>query len=331
MLTEEEFMVRRTNGRPTWLFVFAVVAALAFAMPALAQSTGMVKGIVSDDKGQPVGDARVTIEMQGGTGRRFETKTNNKGEFIQIGLQSGAYRVSAEKDKLGSAPATVNVRVNTTQEANLVLGVASAAASKDALARTAELKKLFEEGVALSGAGNHDQAIEKFTAAAAISPTCTDCYNNIGFSHSQKKEWDQAEAAYKKSTEVKPDDAAAYNGLATVYNAQRKFDLAAEASTKATQLSGVIGAAGGSAGNADALYNQGVILFNGGKAAEAKPIFESAVAANPNHAEAHYMLGMTLVGSDPPKAVPEFEAYLKLAPDGPNAAMAKQFVDALKK
>lgn len=324
-------MVRRTNGRPTWLSVFAVLAALACAMPALAQSTGMVKGIVSDDKGQPVEGARVTIEMTGGTGRRFETKTNGKGEFIQIGLNSGAYQVSAEKDKLASAPATVNVRVSTTQETNLVLGVASASASKEALASAAELKKAFEEGVAASGAGNHDQAIERFTAATAISPACYDCYNNIGFSHSQKKEWEQAEAAYKKSTEVKPDDAAAYNGLATVYNAQRKFDLAAEASAKASELSGVIGAAGGAAGNADALYNQGVILFNGGKAAEAKPIFESAVAANPNHAEAHYMLGMTLVGVDPAKAVPEFESYLKLAPTGPNATMAKQFVDALKK
>ena len=324
-------MVRRTNGRPAWLTVFAVLAALACAMPAMAQSTGMVKGVVTDDKGQPVEDAKVTIEMTGGTGRRFETKTNKKGEYIQIGLNSGAYKVSAEKDKLGSAPANVNVRVNSAQETNLVLGVASAAASKEALAKTAELKKVFDEGVALSGAGNHDQAIEKFTAAAALSPSCYDCYNNIGYSYSQKKEWDKAETAYKKSTELKADDAAALNGLATVYNAQRKFDLAAEASAKASQLAGVIGAAGGSAGNADALYNQGVILFNGGKAAEAKPIFESAVAANPNHAEAHYMLGMSLVGTDPAKAVPEFESYLKLAPTGPNAAMAKQFVDALKK
>jgi tetratricopeptide (TPR) repeat protein len=324
-------MVRRTNGRPNWLTVFAVLAALACALPASAQSTGMVKGVVTDDKGQPVEGARVTIEMTGGTGRRFETKTNRRGEFIQIGLSSGAYRVTAEKEKLASAPADVNVRVNTTQETNLVLGVASAASSKEALAKTAELKKFFEEGVNFSSAGNHDAAIERFTAAATASPTCHDCYNNIGFSHSQKKEWDKAETAYKKSIEIKPDDASAYNGLATVYNAQRKFDLAAEASAKASQLSGVAGAAGGSVGNADALYNQGVILFNGGKSAEAQPIFASAVQANPNHAEAHYMLGMTLVGTDPAKAVPEFETYLKLAPTGPNAAMAKQFVDALKK
>src|SRR3954469_25046046 len=325
-------MVRRINGRPTWLLALAMFIGLACAMPALAQSTGMVKGVVSDDKGQPVENAKVTIEMTGGTGRRFETKTNKKGEYIQIGLNSGAYKVTAEKEKLASQPATVNVRVNSSQETNLVLGVASAASSKEALAKTAELKKTFDEGGALSGAGNHDQAIEKFTAAAALSPSCYDCYNNIGFSYSQKKEWDKAEAAYKKATELKADDAAAYNGLATVYNAQRKFDLAAEASAKAAQLAGNLSATGGASGNADALYNQGVILWNSGKIPDAKKAFEGAVQANPNHAEAHYQLGMALVNEgNLSGAATEFDSYLKLAPEGPNAATAKSLLAQLKK
>src|SRR4029450_9617686 len=138
---------------------FAMFLGLAIAMPALAQSTGMVKGVVKDDKGQPVDGAKVTIEMTGGTGRRFESKSNKKGEFIQIGLNSGAYKVTAEKDKLGSAPVTVNVRVNQTAEANLVLGIASAAASKDAAAKLTDLKKVFDEGVVLSSAGKHSEAV----------------------------------------------------------------------------------------------------------------------------------------------------------------------------
>ena len=64
-------MVRRMNGQPTWLLAFAMILGLAIAMPALAQSTGMVKGVVKDDKGQPVDGAKVTIEMSGGTGRRY--------------------------------------------------------------------------------------------------------------------------------------------------------------------------------------------------------------------------------------------------------------------
>src|SRR3954465_9978855 len=158
-ISRRNSMVRQVNGRPTWLLMFAVFAALAIAIPAAAQSTGMVKGVVVDDKGQPVEGAKVTIEMTPGTGRRFETKTNKKGEFVQIGLNSGAYKVTAEKEKLASAPATVNARVNQTAETELVLGVASAAATKEGVEKAATLKKTFEEGVALSQAGKHDEAI----------------------------------------------------------------------------------------------------------------------------------------------------------------------------
>jgi tetratricopeptide (TPR) repeat protein len=325
-------MVRRINGRPTWLSILAVVAALAMATPALAQSTGMVKGTVTDDKGQPVEGAKVTIEMNGGTGRRFESKTNKKGEYIQIGLSGGSYKVTAEKDKLGSAPVTVNIRVNVAAQADMVLGIASAAASKEAQEKNTQLKKVFDEGVALSSAGKHSEAIEKFNAAIAVSPQCYDCYNNVGYSYAQMKDWEKAEAAYKKSTEIKADDSTAYSGLATVYNAERKFDLAAEAGAKASQLASNLSAAGGAGGNADAQYNQGVILWNAGKIADAKKSFEAAVAANPSHAEAHYQLGMALVNEgNMAGAATEFETYLKLAPEGPNAATAKSLVAQLKK
>ena len=88
-------MVRRICGRPSWLFIVVAVAALAVARPVAAQSTGMVKGMVSDDKGQPVEGAKITIEMTGGTGRRYETKTDKKGQYMQIGLSSGQYKITA--------------------------------------------------------------------------------------------------------------------------------------------------------------------------------------------------------------------------------------------
>ena len=97
-------MVRRMNGRLLWLAVVAV-AALAVAWPASAQSTGMVKGVVKDAQGQPVDGAKVNIDMTEGVNRHFETKSNKKGEFVQIGLPPGNYTVTAEKEKVGSAPA----------------------------------------------------------------------------------------------------------------------------------------------------------------------------------------------------------------------------------
>jgi len=283
-------MVRRISGRPAWLFALALVISFVAISPAFAQSTGMIKGVVTDDKGQPVADAKVTIEMNGGTGRKFETKTNKKGEYIQIGLASGSYKIVAEKDKLGSAPATVTVRANTTQEANLTLAMASAAATKEVQAKNAAITKTFDEGVTLSNEGKHDEAIAKFNEALTIIPTCYNCYNNIAYSYTAKKDYANAETAYKKSMEVKPDDAAAYVGLAGIY-------------------------------------------FNTGKAADAKPLVEKAVAMDPSNADAHYIYGMTLV-SDPAnaaKAKAEFEQFVKLAPTAPNAAIANSLITELAK
>ncbi len=131
----------------------------------------MVKGIVTDDKGQPVEGAKVTIEMNGGTGRRFESKTNKKGEYIQIGLIRRLVQGHRRKRQARIRPRhRERPRQRQTAQADMVLGIASAAASKEAQEKNAELKKVFEEGVAFSSAGKHTEAIEKFNAAIAVSP-----------------------------------------------------------------------------------------------------------------------------------------------------------------
>src|SRR5690349_21685712 len=99
-------MLRRLNGRLLWLAGVALIA-ISIALPAAAQSTGMVKGVVKDEKGQPVDGAKISIDMTEGVTRHFETKSNKKGEFVQIGLQPGGYNVTAEKDKLTSPPTMV--------------------------------------------------------------------------------------------------------------------------------------------------------------------------------------------------------------------------------
>jgi tetratricopeptide (TPR) repeat protein len=323
-------MVRRLNGRLPWLALCAAVVSLAFVPPAFAQSTGMIRGVVKDAAGKPVEGAKVNIDSEANN-RHFDTKSDKKGEFLQIGLAPGPYKVTAEKDKVASAASAVTVRIANASPITLVLGGGGAGASPEAAAKGAALKKTFEEGVAASRAGNHDAAITSFQAAAELNPNCFDCYYNIAFSESQKKDWDKAEVAYKKAIELKADYAEAYSGLANVYNATRKFDQAAAASAKAMELSGSApGALAG--GNADAMFNQGVILWNAGKIPEAKKQFEGAVAANPNHAESHYQLGMALVNEgNLAGAATEFETYLKLAPNGPNAATAKGILGSLKK
>jgi tetratricopeptide (TPR) repeat protein len=318
-------MVRQI-GRHPLLIALAMFAVVVLARPVAAQD-GRLQGVVTDAARMPIAGAKITIELKD-SGRKFTTTTNAKGEYIQVGLVAGQYVLMVEKDKLSSMR-TVMLRGATVNNQNFVLGAAAEAAAASPAA--AEMQKAFTEGLDASKAGNHDEAIARFSRAAELNPKCADCFYNIGYSQSQKKDYDKAEEAFKKAIDIKADYADAYNGLANIYNAQRKFDLAAAASTKAAELAAAApgGAAGGSP---DAMFNQGVILWNAGKIADAKKQFEAVIAAKPDHAEAHYQLAMALVNEGDLKgAGAQFDTYLKLAPNGPNAATAKALSAQLPK
>jgi Tfp pilus assembly protein PilF len=316
--------------------ICAIVLGLA-AAPALAQTGGM-KGKVVDAEGKPVDGATVTL-LQQDTNSKFNLKSK-KGEFLQIGLPPGSYVVTVEKDGL---KATANVRVSLDiAETTITLrpgGSGGAPMSKEEAAKSAAkmeaLKAAFAEGATLSNAGKFDEAIAKFNQVIAEVPKCTECYINIGATNAQKKDYVAAEAAYKKALELDANSVESYYGLAAVYNDQKKFTEAQAMSAEASKRSGTPGAAGGAAGgggaNADTLYNQGVIAWNANDFPKAQEHFAAAVAANPNHAESHFMLGRTNLNLGKlPEAAKEFEAYIKIAPNGPNAKEAQTNFEQLK-
>jgi tetratricopeptide (TPR) repeat protein len=319
------------SGPRVLLVACAVFVAVAMTSPATAQSTGMVKGKVFDGKGQPIEAAKVTIEFKDGISRVYTVKSNKKGEYTQIGLPPGNYKVTAEKEKVGAQSYDCRVKLGDTAEVNFQLAPGTSGPTKEDAAKVAAIKKLFDEGVAASRSGDNDTALAKFTEAANVMPTCYDCYYNIGFAHAQKKDYDKAEEAFKKSIELKADYPEAYNGLAQIYNAQKKFDEAQAASQKAAALATAGGAAASGSG-VDALYNQGVIAWNAGKAEDAKKAFEEALKADPKHANSHYQLAMCQINLGKlPEAVAEFELYMQLAPDGQYAAQVKAMLVQLKK
>jgi tetratricopeptide (TPR) repeat protein len=346
--------------------ICAVAVGLLFIPHTASAQNGSIKGKVADAQGTPVEGAVVEIQSLDKGGKPLQVKTKKDGSYMQVGLSPGQYKVTASKEDLSDSR---NVRISldmTIQDFKLTKGggMTGGDAAK-AKAKAEAANKAFSEGVALSNEGRdlatqattlssqdksddaaakskeatakYDEAVAKFQEVIAQIPNCAECYANIGTVQSNAKKYDEAEAAYKKAIELKPDMADAYNGLANLYNAQKKFDQAADASKKAMELSGGAGtAAGAAAGGASAaaVFNQGVILWNAGKIPEAKAQFEQAIKLDPNNADAHYWLGMSLVNAGTPdsmkEAKPHFETYLKLAPTGQYVDTAKAIVAQIK-
>lgn len=307
-----------------------VIALGAYTVPAAAQS-GQLKGKVVDGQNKPVEGAKILMEATD-TARKFASKTDKRGDYVQIGLPPGPYKVTATKDDLTQ---TFTVRVGLDQkEVNFVLkpggdaGAMGAEEAKKAAARVENIKKLFAEGAALTNEGKYDEAIVKFNAVIVEIPKCFDCYNNLGTIYIRKQEWDKAEEAFKKTLELNPDNVEAFNGLATVYNAQKKFK---EAQAMGAEASKRLAAGGAGGANPTALYNAAVISWNSNDFAKAHELLAQAIKTDPTHADSHFMLGRVLINLNKlGEAATEFETYLKLAPTGPNAKEAQANFDALK-
>jgi tetratricopeptide (TPR) repeat protein len=301
-----------------------LAAALLLSAPAgWAQSTGAVRGRVLDDKGQPVPEAIVTLEFQGGVTRKFDTKTNKKGEFTQVGLVPGGYRITANKE--GFQGTYLDTRVSLGEPVQLpdFKLTSRAAAAAEADKANSALRETFAKANQLSNEGKSDEAIAAYNEVLAKNPQIAEAHYNIGFLLSQKKDWAGAEAAYKKALEVRPGYSEATTALARVYQDSGQAAKAAEMLAKAATDNPT---------DAKTHFNLGVFYLNSGRADEAAAAFTKAKEIDPANAEVYYYLGTLGVGQNKiPEAIANLEKYLSMNPtNAQNVATAQGLLQALK-
>jgi tetratricopeptide (TPR) repeat protein len=298
-------------------------AALLYGAEAFAQ-TGTARGKVVDEKKQPVPDTVIALEFQGGVTRKMETKTNKKGEYTQVGMYPGAYRITASKE--GYAPGVIDVRISMGEPTYLpdiqILTKAAAQAASGDKSRE-ELAATFKKATELTQAGQYDQAEAAYKEILAKHPNVPEVHYNLGYVYSQKKDWPAAEAAYLKAIEVKPSYGEAYTALSRVYSSSGQ-------PAKATEI--LAKAAAENKGDPKVQYGVAVDLLNSGKADEAVAAFNKLLEIDPNYADAYFHLGTLAVGQNKvEEAVTHLEKYLSMNPTNAQyVATAQGLLQALK-
>jgi tetratricopeptide (TPR) repeat protein len=301
-----------------------LLAGLGLVAPEAQAQTGTARGKVMDAQGQPIAEARVLIEFLGGVTRKFEVKSNKKGEYMQVGMAPGPYRFTASKEgyqtgvneariSLGDPTPVPDFKLISEAQARQQAGGAEAAA----------LRGSFQKAVELQSAGKLDEAEAAYKAIVATSPDVPEVYQNLGSLYLAKKDYAAAESALQKGLELRPDSSDMSAQLARVYQESGQADKA---------LALVEKSAGENPTDARAQYNRGIFLLNANKNEEAIAAFEAAVKADASLAEPYYHLGTLMVGQNKIKeAVENLEKYLSLNPtNAQNVATAQGLLKALK-
>jgi tetratricopeptide (TPR) repeat protein len=74
-----------------------IVFMAALCTPVFGQLTGSVRGLCKDVEGKPIAGA-VAEFINADTGRKYDIKTNAKGEYFSLGIEPGTYRVLLLQD-----------------------------------------------------------------------------------------------------------------------------------------------------------------------------------------------------------------------------------------
>ena len=302
----------------------ALVAGVWLSGGTASAQTGTARGKVVDEAGKGVVEAAITIEFQGPMTRKFDTKTNKKGEFTQVGMQPGVYRVTASKE--GYAGAFVEAKISLGEPTYLPdiklvpKAVAQAAAADKGME---ELRGGFEKANSLMNEGKLAEAEVEYRALIAKNPTIPQLHHNLAIVLSKKKDLAGAEAEYLKAVEVSPAYTEGYAGLTNLYLSNNQPDKAVEVLTKAVAAR---------PDDAKLQFQLGLAQFTAGQYEPASAAFAKTATLDPTNPEPHYYLGtIALTSGKKPECVEHLEKYLSMKPtNAQNAGVAPGLLQACK-
>ncbi len=344
------------NRRVT-LLLFAAIAISAASVPVVAQRTGPaqppkapgeIRGMVRDAatlKG--VAYARVILEVER-EGYLTETATDAGGRFIFSQLPHKVFVVRIKQPGYKyTDQATATCFASTCRRTDLTMSSsdnlsfdlvplpvettpAVPPGGPGASINVAELqipepaRKEFDKGIEIADAGkNPEESIGHFKKAIEIYPSYDQAYFRMGLVYADSKRFKDAEAALTKATQLNGNNGGAFLALGSAYAAEKDFAAAEQPMARGLDLNPNV---------AEAQCELSRVYWALRKFAESDQRAQKCASLKPDYPPAHLLLGnLALAKRDKAGALREYKEYVRLDPQGPFAAPARDQVSRLEK
>jgi tetratricopeptide (TPR) repeat protein len=321
----------------------AAIALCSFAIFGQGSRTSVeIHGQVRfAEGGAPAPNIVVRLESNEGGGYVTEAFTDRLGKFNFTGIPPAMYSVRVRQT--GYRDVQQNVDLLTVSSGLVLLQLVrepstgtntTATGSIDANVPPAAQKE-FDKGVAALGEGGKDKigaAVRSFEKAVSIYPQFVEARLKLGTAYMDLEQWDKAEKALLATVEIDPKAFNALFALSEIYLREHRLADAEKVLLQglAIQDASYLGHL-----NLARVYWEKARLVK--DLTEAKPTLEKAyehvkraLELNPDLASAHLLKGNLLLRvSRTADAVAEFNAYLRLAPNGAFAAETRALLEKI--
>jgi len=291
---------------------------------------GRIFGTVVDENGKPLEGVDILIEAKDFNFKTF-AKSDKKGNWAVAGLGTGVFRITASKEGFNNTIMEVMVSQFKNPPIKIVMVAIKETGEPAGLDESS--RALFTEANSLYDQGNYAGALALFQEFLERNPTLYPVRLNIGNCYREMKEYDKAISEYNsvlekiksEKADIKGDEMAAkaLASIGEIYMIQNNMEKAQDYLKKAIDIYP----------NDHALaYNVAEIFFQAGMVDQAIEYYNLASKIKPDWSLAYLKLGFVYINKNNfEEAIKNFEKFLELSPNDPQAETIKNLVEQLKK
>lgn len=350
--------------RPLRPIIIALALLPLLAGPVSAGSEGRVLGSVVDTSGAPIEGVRILVTRPE-SNYKLEKTSDKKGQFTLLIVDATQkYEIRLEKEGFVAFQGPLQVVPEDMVRPRFTLAGSRAVEVPVEVAPNPknDAVLVYNEAVAALQGGDLPGAAAKLQQALTLDPDLPEAHVALAEILLEQGKPAEALAAADRFLALRPGDR---RGLRARYDALKGTGDAAKAAEALKALS----AAEPGRDTAVRVFNEGAEASRAGRTDDALRLFLQAVEADatlapahlalaslyytrgefpqaaasaerllalqpegPEAARAHYILGLAHVNlDDKAKALEHLQAFLKMAPNDPDAAGAKEMVEYLKK